>query len=144
MASAHGHCVARLQQMVIGDDEVQAQPARGFGLGKGAHAGVDGDDQAHALGVGRFQHARLQAVALAQPVGHVKARHAAEHLDGRLEQDDGGGAVHVVVAVEQHRLAVRDGPLQPFDGRGHAQHEEWIVKMSEFGIEEGEGVLRLG
>jgi hypothetical protein len=34
----------------------------------------------------------------------MKADNAAEHFDGGLEQDDGGGAVHVVVAVEQHRL----------------------------------------
>jgi hypothetical protein len=47
----------------------------------------------------------------------MEARLAAEHLDGGLEQDHRGGAVHVVVAVEQHRLAIGDGALKPLDGR---------------------------
>jgi hypothetical protein len=70
----------------------------------------------------------------------MKADLAAEHLDGGLEQDHGGGAVHVVVAVEKHRLARGDGALQALDGRGHAQHEEGIVEMRRLGIEEGEGL----
>ena len=139
-----GHGIAGLQQMMVGDDQVQAQAARGFGLGKGSHAGVHRNDQPDALGVSRFKHARLQAVALAQPVRHMEAGHAAEHLDGRLEQHDGGGAVHVVVAVEQHRLARGDGPLQPGDGRVHAQHQQGIVEVSDFRIEEGEGFGGLG
>ena len=103
--------------MMIGDDEVQAEAARGFRFGKGAHAGIDRDDEAHAVGIRRFKHARLQAVALAQPVGHVKAHHAAQHFDGGLQQHHGGGAVHVVVAVEQNRLARRDGALHALHGR---------------------------
>ena len=66
--------IAGFRQVMVGDDQVEAQPARGLRFGKGAHAGVDGDHQAHALGVRRFEHARLQAVALAQAVRHMKAR----------------------------------------------------------------------
>ena len=110
MASALGTASLGLQQMMVGDDQVQAEAARGFSLGKGAHAGIDGDDQADALGMRRFQHARLQAVALAQAVRNVEAGNAAEHLDGCFEQDDGGGAVHIIIAVEQNRLARRRWP----------------------------------
>ncbi len=74
MASAAGTASPASGKMVVGDDQIEAQPARGFRFGKGAHAGVDGDDQPHALGVRRFEHARLQAVALAQAVRHVEAR----------------------------------------------------------------------
>ena len=58
--------------MVVGDDEVEAQPACGLGFSEGAHAGVDGDDQADAFGISSFKHARLQAVAFADAMGNVK------------------------------------------------------------------------
>ena len=74
----------------------------------------------------------------------MEARDSSEHLDGSLEQNDGGGAVHVVVAVKQDRLARGYGSLQPCDSRVHAQHEEGIVKVSNFWIEEGECFRWLG
>ena len=58
---------------MVGDDEVEAEAARGFGFGKGSHAGVDGDDQADAVGVGGLEHAGLQAVALAKAMRHMEA-----------------------------------------------------------------------
>ena len=140
MASAAGSASWACRQVVVGDDEIQAQPARGFCFGKGAHAGVDGDDEANALGVGRFEHARLHAVAVAQAMRDMKTCHAAEHFDGGFEQDDGDGSVHVVVAVEKHRFARGDGALETVDGIVHAQHEEGIVQMGRLGIEEGEGL----
>ena len=54
----------------------------------------------------------------------MKAHYAAEHFDGGLEQHHGGGAVDVVVAVEQDGLARGDGALQAVDGRIHAQHQQ--------------------
>jgi hypothetical protein len=35
-----------------------------------------------------------------------------------------------------------DGAFETVDGGGHAEHEEWIVEMSGFGIEESEGLGR--
>ena len=135
-----GKRVAGGRQVMVGDDQIQAQPPRGFSFGKGAHAGVDGDDDANAFGVGGFKHARLHAVAVAQAVRYVKTRFAAEHFDGGLEQDHGDGAVHVVVAVKKNGLARGDGAFETVDGRGHAEHEEGIVEMRGLGIEEGEGL----
>ena len=133
-----GDGVAGLEQMVVGDDEVEAEAAGGFCFSEGAHAGVDGDDEAHAVGIGGFKDAGLQAVALAEAMGDVKAGIAAEHFDGGLEQDDCGGAVDVVVAVEQDGLAGGDGVLEALDGSGHAEHEKGIVEVGDFRIEEGE------
>ncbi len=81
----------------------------------------------------------LQAVALAQAMRHVKADHAAEHFDRSLEQHNGGGAVDVVVAVEQDGLLAGDGRFDAFYGGLHAEHEQWIVQLRDFRIEEGEG-----
>jgi len=74
----------------------------------------------------------------------AKAGCAAQHLDSGLQQDHRGGAVHIVVAVKQHRLTGCDGPLQALDGRGHSQHQEGIVQMALFGIEEGMSLGGLG
>ncbi len=111
---------------------------------EGSHPGVHCDYEARAIGVSLFQHTRLQAVTLAQPVRHVEARDSAEHLDGRLEEDNGGGAVHVIVAVKQHRLTGGDGSLQPGYGFIHTQHKQRVMKMRDFRIKECEGFSRLG
>ena len=115
--------------MMVGDDEVEAEIARCFSLGKGAHAGVNRDDETNACRVRFFKHAGLQSIAFAQAVRHMKASFAAQHFNSGLEQNDGGGAVHIVVAVEQNRLMARDGRFKAFDGRSHAQHEEGIVEL---------------
>ena len=138
------HRVARLRQMVVGDDEIEPESLRRLGLGKSSHSGVDRDGQAHAVGVCRFEHARLHAIALAQPVRHMKTDYATKHFNGGLEQHDSRGAVHVVIAIEQHRLFGRDGSLQPRDGRNHSQHEEGIVELSGFRIQESRGLGSLG
>ena len=104
------------RQVMVGDDEVEAEAARGFRFSEGPHAGIDGDNDADALGVGRFQHARLHAVAFAQAMGNMEAHLAAEHFDGGFEQDDGYGSVHVVVAVEKYRLVRGDGAFKALDG----------------------------
>ena len=54
MARASGTVSSASGKMVVGDDEVEAEAPRGFGFGEGAHAGVDGDDQPHAVGIGGF------------------------------------------------------------------------------------------
>ena len=64
----------------------------------------------------------------------------AEHFDGGFEQDDGDGAVDVVVAVEKDGLACGDGAFEALDGGGHAEHEKGIVEVRGLGIEEGEGL----
>jgi hypothetical protein len=59
---------------------------------------------------------------------------AGEHFDGRLEQHDGGGAVDVVVAVEQDGFAAGDGQFEAVDGGGHAEHQEGIVSWPISGL----------
>ncbi len=109
--------------MVIGDDEVEAEAARGFSFSEGAHAGVDSDDDADAFGVSRFKNARLHAVAVAEAMRNVEANVTAEHFDGGFEKDDGDGAVNVVIAIEKDGLTRGDGALETIDGNGHAEHE---------------------
>jgi hypothetical protein len=125
---------------MVGKDEVKAETLRGFSLSKGPHAGVHGDDEADAFSVRGFQHGRLQTVAFKQAMRDVEARFAAEHFNGGFEQDDGGGAVDVVIAIEEDGLARGDGALDALDGAVHSAHEEGIVELIGGGVEEGEGL----
>ena len=126
------------RKMVVGDDEVEAEALRGFCFGKGAHSGVDSDDETNTLGIGGFEYGGLQSVALAQSMGHMEANLAAEQFNCGLKQDDGGGAVHVIVTVEQDGFLARDGCFDALHGRLHAEHKERIVELCNFRIEERE------
>jgi len=75
----------RIGQVMVGDDQIQAQ-RRAFQLRQRLSSGVDGDDDANALGVCSFKHARLHAVAFAEAVRYVEASFSAEHLDGVLSR----------------------------------------------------------
>ncbi len=120
--------------MVIRNDEVEAKTARGFRFSESAHAGVDGDDDADAFGVGRFEDARLHAIAVTESMRDVKADVTAEHFDGCLEKNDSDSAVNIVVAIEEDGLMRGDGAFESIDGGGHAEHEKWIVEMRGLGI----------
>ena len=115
-ASAGGSVAVRL--VVIGDDQVDAELARAARRLGAADAAVDRDDQRHAVGVQPIDRRRLQAVAVAQPLGDEVHDVAAEHLE-RAAQDDGrGDAVDVVVAVDGDPLAARERLLEAVDRRG--------------------------
>jgi hypothetical protein len=75
---------------------------------------------------------------------HMKARSAAQHLNGGLEQHNSRGSVHVIIAVEQHRFLGGDCALDALDRGRHALHQEWVVEMVEIGIEKREGSGGIG
>ena len=130
--------------MMVGDDEVEAEPLRGFSFGEGAHAGVDCDDEPNALGMGDLKHSGLQAVAFAKAMRDVEANLAAEQFNCGFQQHDGGGSVHVVVAIEQDGFLARDGRFDAFHGGLHAEHQQGIVQMRDFRIEECKGFAGCG
>ena len=127
--------------MVIGDDEVEAKFSGGVGCGESADAGVNADDEADAIAGGGLEDFALHTVALAEAMRDMEADGAAEALDGGLEEDDGGGSVYVVVAIDKDWLPRGDGLPDAADGDVHAEHEEGIVELIEAGVEEGGGLL---
>ena len=123
-------------KVVVGDDEVEAEGLGGAGGGEGADAGVDADDEADAFGGGGFEDLVAHAVAFFEAVRDVEADFASEHFNGCFEQDGGGGAVYVVVAVYKDGLAVLDGQLYAGDGGSHAAHLVGVVEVVELRMEE--------
>ncbi len=110
-------------QVMVGDDEIDAGRAGAFGGGKGASARVHADHQADARCRGALDHISAQIITFANAVRNVKVRLAAAKLNRGLQDHDRGGAVHVVVPVDQNSFLALDGCVQPFNGRFHAFHE---------------------
>ena len=115
-----------------------------FGCGEGADAGVNADDEADACGGGLSEDAGLHAVAFAEAVRDVvgdagRGFFGGDSFDGGLEEDGGGGAVDVVVAVDEDGLAGADGPLDARHGHVHAEHEHGVDEVVDGWGEEGAG-----
>src|SRR4029077_246006 len=86
-------------KMMVGDDQVHSGAARSFGGGESADAGVNTDDQPHAVGSSALDHLVAHTIAFAVAWRNMKVSHSAAKLDGRFENDDRCRAVHIVVAV---------------------------------------------
>ena len=67
-----------------------------------------------------------------------------ERLEVGVDQSHGCGAVHVIVAVNQHFLALVDGAEHALDGFVHVGHQEGIVELVEGGTEESFGLVKGG
>ena len=102
----------RAGKVVVGDDEIDARAPRALGRGKGTSAGIDADDQSNAAGGGAFDHISAQVVAFANPVRHVEIRRASAEFDRGFQDHDGGGAIDVVVAIDENSLFAFDGALR--------------------------------
>ena len=119
------------RQMMIGDDQVHAGAMRSLGGGQGADAGVHADNQPHAVGSRALDHFVAHAVAFADAVRHVKISRPAAKLDGRLENDNRGRPVHVVVAVNQNFLFALHCRFQPIQSGFHPAHPQRVVKIAK-------------
>jgi hypothetical protein len=106
---------------------------RGLHHGRGPDAGVDADDQCHAHGRRALDHVGAHAVAVPQAMWNVKAGLAPGHLDGSLQNDDGYGPVHVVIAVDQDFLLGSNGRQQALNGVVHAGQQRRVEQVLEGG-----------
>ena len=120
--------------MVIGDDAVEIEGAGALHGLVGLDAGVHGDHQLDPLPGGLLQHRNLHSVALHQPLRDMVGAFRAQHLQSLSQDDHGGVAVNVVVAVNQDLLAPVDGLTDAVDGQSQVAHEEGIVEMAELWV----------
>src|SRR5580700_2566880 len=121
---------------MVGNDQVHAEASRGVCGGKGANAGIDADDQLYSCRCSTFNHIAAQVVAFFDPVRDVEVGSAAAQLDCSLEDDDGSGAVHVIITVDEDAFFAFDGGVDAVNSSLHARHEVGRVKMGERGIQE--------
>ena len=134
----------RLGQVMVRDDDVDAQfvgAAHDFG---GADAGIHADDQLHALFGGGLHYFGTHAVAVLQAVRHVIGGDAAGQFEGLGKQHDAGSAIHVVIAVDQDALALADGARDALDSGRHVAQGHRIVQFFEGRMQEPAGCRGVG
>ena len=112
---------------MIGDDQIQPEPPRGFRGSKRANASINADDKFYACGGGILENIIPHAVAFANAMRNVEVGDTAEQFDAGLQDYDCGRSVHVIIAVDKQRLFGCDGPLQSLDCDLHSQHGVRIV-----------------
>src|SRR5450432_282459 len=116
---------------MVGNDQVNAQSLGCFGSGKGTNPGIDTDDELRACSSGTFNHITAQVVTFANAVRHMKIRTSATKFNRRLQDDNRGGAVDVVVAVNQNRLFAIKRRLQPIESSFHSGQKIWRMQLIE-------------
>ena len=106
-----------LDLVVVGDHDVHAELAGAGDLGPRVAAAVHGDQQLDPLAGEVLDRARRDAVPLREAVGQVPAHVRAQVPEDVDEQEGGGDAVGVVVAVHRDGLAPRRAPCRCGDAR---------------------------
>src|SRR5437867_1840084 len=116
---------------MVGDDEVNSSSPGALCRGKGTSAGIYANHQSNACGCGAFDHVTAQVVAFADAMRDVKIRCAAAKFNRSFENYDGGGAVNVVIAVNEDSLLALDCGVEPIHGRFHSSHQIWRMQLGE-------------
>ena len=126
-----GHCLGQgvVGQMVVCDDEVDAEAGRKCGFLYGRDAVVHRDDEAAALIINRLDRVLREAVAVALPAGQHTLDGGAHPFQVLIEQGRGGHTVHVVVAEDDDRLPLVDGPQDALTGFIHVGQEHGVAQL---------------
>ena len=130
----------RSWQVVVTDDDIDAQ---GFGFGHafyGPNATIEGDDDA-ATGFGSCLHAGLgQAIALGIAIRDVGQD--VKSVVGEEFMDEGHrcGAVHIVIPIRHDALALALGLDQTVHGLFHPEQVVRVVEVVQIWREKGVGM----
>ena len=128
--------------MVIGDDQVQSQASGGFSGGESANAAVHADDQPDSLLCGPGEDPGLHPVPVVNAVRQMEADLAPQHLNRGFQEYDRGGAIGVIVAIDQNLFALADRRLDAVYRLGHAAHGKGVQQILDVGREELPRLLR--
>jgi len=117
--------------VVVGDDQLEAEPASPFRLRGRGDAAVDRDHEVRAVGGELLEGLGVEAVALVLAAGHVPGGLGVEGLEAADEDRRRAHAVGVVVAVD-HDLPAGLHRGQDAVGRlGHAGKRLGITEVRE-------------
>ena len=131
-----------LELMMIGDDQLQPQPACLFGFCQAADAAVHCNHY-RCTRPGNFTECiTIQAITFLEPVGHVKIGLAAEQVEYLPEDGRPRGAVHIVIAVNANPLSLANRCHEAIRRLGYARQHFGRVQTFHGGVKETAGVLR--
>ena len=99
-----------LRLVMIGDDQLHAEPGRLVRFVEAGDAAIDGDDDVGAVLGELLQRLVVEAVAVVEAVRHVELDLGIEQVQAGQQDRGRGDAVHVVVAVDADLLLVLRSP----------------------------------
>ena len=102
---------------MIGDNQIYPETMCSLRRSESAYTRIHTDNQMNARARGALDDITPQVVTFLDAMGHVEVGRAPAQLDRRFQDDDGGGAVDVVVAVDEDGFAGADGLLDARDRR---------------------------
>ena len=103
---------------MIRDDYIEPIRARPMQWLVRAYPTIDADDQFVPFARGFLQRRLLNAIAFSKAMRHVIT----------------GGRINIVIAVNQDRISIIDGPEKTPYRVGHPTHQKRIVKLIEAGF----------
>src|SRR4029077_15477259 len=95
-------------EVMVGNDQVDAEAFRGLRGRERADAHIDADDQANSCDRGSFDDVVAHVGAFANAVGNVEVGGASAEFNRSFQNDDRHGAVDVIVAVNENRFFAFD------------------------------------
>ena len=136
-------------EVVVGDDDVNAVLVGEVDHVVRLDAAVEGNQQVDVVVAAVLDALFGDAVAFGVAVGDVEfdvfvGVRAADFAEEGVEQGDGRGAVHVVVAIDHDSFVMDDGFGESFHGDVHVFHQERVVQFFNIGFEEVARVLHGG
>ncbi len=107
---------------MIGHDKIDTEPLRGFRRRESANPCVDADDETHTGRGGALDDIIFHAITFADAVRHMEIRRASAKLNRSFENDDRGGPIDVIVAVDEDSLFALDSRVEAVDCGLHPAH----------------------
>jgi hypothetical protein len=120
-----------LDLVVVGDDQLQAQPAGLLRLGQAADPAIDRNHHRRPRLGDLPQGFGVEPVALLQAVRHVEVGLAPQQAQGLPEDSRPREAVHVIVAVHAHPPAGPEGVVEAAGGLREPGQQGRLVQALE-------------
>ena len=113
--------------VVIANDEVDTALVGVVHLVVGFDAAIECDDQTHLLRCCMIDPHEGDPVTLGVPIGDVVGDVAREAREEGVHERHGGGAIHIVVAVNHDALVLAERTFNAFHSHAHVGHEEGVM-----------------
>ena len=121
-------------KVVIGYDHVDTYSPGMLHDGIRANTRIHADDKGHTFRGSTIDHFGPHTIAVAHAVRHKEIGGSTGKIESLLQDDDGGCAVDIIVAIEQDFFFTLDRLLQAGGSSIHVLQQEWIVHVLQLRI----------
>src|SRR5690606_28409983 len=126
--------------MVVTNDEVHAFRARIGDLFDGLDATIQSDNQCKSIRSSVIYALCGNPIPFAVAIRYVKLNTRMKGSEKAINDGHGGGAVHIIIAVDQDFFVIANSFFDTKDGLFHILHQKRIVKVIQTWSEEDLGL----